>query len=543
MIRIFNFLLCLSFVVSAMTANGQQVFKTTSSSVIGYLEYLPEHYHENSNDYPVVIFLHGRGEKGPNSTNPEVLARGVSELTKLGPPHYVKNGTKFPFILISPQLKSGFGDWPTWYIHEVIEHVKKQLRIDENRIYLTGLSLGGGGVWTAAQANPGLFAAIAPVCGSRNSITKADGIARNNLPVWAFHGDKDPTIPLARSVNMVNAINAFHPDPRARMTIYPGVKHNAWDKAYKPDHSEHSPNIYEWMLSYTRKSSSSSSETIANIPPVVNAGNDKSISEKEATLDLSGSASDPDGKIKKYEWNKSSGGEVTMDGKYSSRLSISHFKKGTYIFRLTVTDDKGSSQWDEVKVTVNSTSGTLVAYAGPDRKVKLPVSTYKMSGGATSPDGYIVSYEWRQLDGDHVTILNANQRVMEVLSVSTPGKRTLELIVKDTKGRIASDKVRLYFEEPKTSGKSAISSMGEVVDDPAQLLDAAESLSGASDPSNPTNWKNKFVTVFNDRGERIYMGKWNEDSYTNTFPGKGLYIYHLTVDGKRIRSGKVFIDR
>src|SRR5687768_3496595 len=99
-----------------VTANAQQVFKTTKPSVIGYLEYLPRDYHNNSRDYPVVIFLHGRDEKGTNSKDPAALSKTINRVTKLGPPHYVKKGTQFPFILISPQLKSGHGNWPLSYI-------------------------------------------------------------------------------------------------------------------------------------------------------------------------------------------------------------------------------------------------------------------------------------------------------------------------------------------------------------------------------------------------------------------------------------------
>src|SRR4051812_15661954 len=102
-------LLCLTF----STLYAQQVFKTTSTSVIGYLEYLPQDYNTNSNKYPVMIFLHGLGERGANSTDPAVLETTIQSVAKLGPPMYVKNGTQFPFILISPQLKNNYGDWPS----------------------------------------------------------------------------------------------------------------------------------------------------------------------------------------------------------------------------------------------------------------------------------------------------------------------------------------------------------------------------------------------------------------------------------------------
>ena len=157
-------------------ASAQQVFKTTSPSVISYLEYLPQGYSTNSDKYPIVFFLHGIGERGPNSTDLVILGAAIQNVAKHGPPKLVKAGTQFPFILISPQLKSNYGQWTTAYIMEVINYCKTYLRIDERRIFLTGLSLGGGGTWVAAQDLPELFAAIAPVCGGYNSTSMACGI-------------------------------------------------------------------------------------------------------------------------------------------------------------------------------------------------------------------------------------------------------------------------------------------------------------------------------------------------------------------------------
>src|SRR5690606_36092758 len=129
---------------AALQWNAQQTFKTTKKSVIGYLEYLPKDYASNSNKYPVVIYLHGIGERSANSTNPATLEGTINKVAKLGPPKYAKAGEKFPFILISPQLKSNYGNWPTAYVMEVIDYVKTYLRVDEKQIHITGLSLGGG---------------------------------------------------------------------------------------------------------------------------------------------------------------------------------------------------------------------------------------------------------------------------------------------------------------------------------------------------------------------------------------------------------------
>jgi len=332
---------------AAANVNAQQVFKTTPTSVIGYYEYVPQDYNANSNKYPVVIFLHGIGERCPNTKDIATLSSSIYMVAKCGPPKYVKNGTQFPFILISPQLKNNYGDWPPNYVMEVINYVKTYLRIDERRIYLTGMSLGGGGAWYTAQDYAKVFAALAPVCGSRNLTSKAINIANEDMPVWAFHGDKDTVVPYMRTVNMVNAINVCKPNPLAKLTIYPGVAHNAWDYAYRPDHTLHNPNVYEWMMSKTN------TVNAGNKIPVASAGGDQTKYLSSGTsMSLTGSGSDADGSIVSWNWAKISGPTATLSNTTGTTLKVSSLKAGTYMFRLQVTDSKGNTDSDYVKVTV-----------------------------------------------------------------------------------------------------------------------------------------------------------------------------------------------
>ncbi|NJM26593.1 MAG: hypothetical protein HC859_15095, partial [Bacteroidia bacterium] len=208
---------------------AQQVAKVTSTTnSIGYWEYLPPGYNSNTDKYPIVFFMHGIGERGDGTTQ-------IGKVTANGPPKFAKNGYQFPFILISPQLKSSYGTWPAWYIDEVVEYCKTYLRIDESRIYITGLSLGGGGAWVYAQAYASKIAALAPVCGGYNSPSQACNIVNSQVPTWAFHGDADPTVNINKTTNMINAMLACNPAPNPApiYTIYPGVKHNAWDYAYR----------------------------------------------------------------------------------------------------------------------------------------------------------------------------------------------------------------------------------------------------------------------------------------------------------------------
>lgn len=194
-----------------------------------YLQYLPPAYGQSEEDFPLVIFLHGSGERGED----------LDLVSLHGWPRYAREGTEYPFILISPQLPDG-KNWSGYIesLNGLLDHLQATLRVDKSRIYLTGLSNGGTGTWlwaSAAEENP--FAAIIPVCGAG-----VIWLARELLktPVWAFHGDCDGAIHYTESTRMVNLINEW--GGNARVTIYPGVGHNSWENAYTD------PALIEWML-------------------------------------------------------------------------------------------------------------------------------------------------------------------------------------------------------------------------------------------------------------------------------------------------------
>jgi hypothetical protein len=297
------------------SSNAQQTVKMSPDG-IGYLQYLPDGYSSNSNNYPIVISLHGIKEKGNTFSD-------VNKVANVGLPKYVKYGAKYQFILVSPQLKTTMGRWTGDYVMKVVNYVKSYLRIDSERIYLTGLSLGGGGVWSVATAYPKTFAAILPICSGYNILSGASAIASNDLPTWGFHGDADAVVSESKTILMINAINAYKPSPLAKLTIFPGLGHNIWDKVYKEMGS------LNWLLSFRK----SGAETItsANRAPVANAGNDKTITLPTNSATINGSASDTDGTIMSYSWIKKSGGQVTLSGTGSKYLKLGNLVQGTYI--------------------------------------------------------------------------------------------------------------------------------------------------------------------------------------------------------------------
>ena len=178
-----------------------------------------------------MLFLHGAGESGDD----------LSKVKLHGPPKIVESKKDFPFILVSPQ-SPGRG-WNPDTLHAMLEDVKKTYRVDPDRVYLTGLSMGGYGSWALAAAHPEVFAAVAPVCGGGNT---RDASKIKNLPIWVFHGGKDPVVPVVRSEEMVKALKDVNAG-EVKFTVYPDAGHDSWTETYD------NPELYKWMLGHTRK--------------------------------------------------------------------------------------------------------------------------------------------------------------------------------------------------------------------------------------------------------------------------------------------------
>jgi len=224
-----------SFAVGAETpATGVQQEKHFEvqrpvAAKIDYLLFLPQGYERSNQYWPLMLFLHGGGESGTN----------VAQVKRNGPPKYVESHPEFPFILVSPQTKSG---WDHRTLTALLDDVVKTYRVDTRRIYLTGVSMGGGGTWALAAAHPDRFAAIVPVSGVGNP---ADAKRLAALPIWVFHGAKDTIISVEYSRKMVAAIKAA--GSNVRYTEYPEAHHNIWNRTYDD------PELYEWLLAQKKR--------------------------------------------------------------------------------------------------------------------------------------------------------------------------------------------------------------------------------------------------------------------------------------------------
>ncbi|MEJ2051027.1 MAG: prolyl oligopeptidase family serine peptidase [Calditrichota bacterium] len=198
---------------------------------IQYFLYLPEGYSQSRNQrYPLMLFLHGAGERGDT----------LDLVKKHGPPKLAAAGMAFPFIIVSPQCRKD-ATWKAKPLKKLLDTVIKRYRVDKTRIYLTGLSMGGFGTWSLAATYPEYFAAIAPICGAGDTRTVNQLIG---IPVWAFHGAKDPVVPLKRQQDMVDALRRAGGD--VRFTIYPSAEHDSWTVTYD------NPELYTWLLSHRK---------------------------------------------------------------------------------------------------------------------------------------------------------------------------------------------------------------------------------------------------------------------------------------------------
>lgn len=191
--------------------------------------------------WPAILFLHGSGERGTN----------VWAVAKHGPPKLLTNRTDFPFIVISPQCPPSLRQWDTTNaLPALIKDVMHRYPIDPDRFYLSGLSMGGSGTWRLLLAHPELFAAAVPICGRTDTNALANLPPKKlkelkRVPIWVFHGAKDPTVPVHFSEDMAAALKAVGAD--VKLTVYPEAVHDSWTQTYD------NPRLFDWLLSDNRK--------------------------------------------------------------------------------------------------------------------------------------------------------------------------------------------------------------------------------------------------------------------------------------------------
>jgi predicted peptidase len=198
-----------------------------------YVVYVPPIYCPGE-PTPAIVFLHGIGECGTDGLQQILCGLGSAIMLDVD---------EWPFIVIFPQKPDPKALWADEepMVMAALDKTRLDYNVDGSRIYLTGLSQGGHGTWAIGASRRDIFAAIAPICGrgGEESARKLVG-----MPIWAFHGEADSVVPVSATLDMAKFIEAA--GGSCKLTIYPGVDHNSWDRAYRED------NLAEWFLEHSR---------------------------------------------------------------------------------------------------------------------------------------------------------------------------------------------------------------------------------------------------------------------------------------------------
>lgn len=403
-----KYLLLLILVIHSLITYAQLVPKSVNSDkgVIGFYEFRPPNYKADSTyNYPLLIFLHGIGERGNgsselhmalNSSFAKLLVRGATM-------KFMVNGRQHAFVVLIPQMSKNFENWQNFYVDAMMDYAKKNLKIDTDKIFVSGWSLGGGGAWkyaTASLENASKLAGIIPVSPAPD-YTDLCNVARGKVAVWAHHARDDASIPLHYTEDAITGINACLPAIPALITYYPFGGHPyVADRAYDTLNSIEYPNIFQWMIGTSRANNPAN-----NRSPVANAGNDTIIFLSATTAVLNGSASyDPNDVIVHYRWSVVSSPASPKFNIHKPEFpvtEVSGLEAGNYVFSLTVKDQFGITNSDNVNVKVilplDGKNTPPVVNAGSDIIIK--EDTYYITGSGRDFDGTIKSFRWRQISG------------------------------------------------------------------------------------------------------------------------------------------------
>lgn len=218
------------FEILAQESEGSFSTEIKKQFSYGYILQKPENLKEKK---PLLIFLHGSGEKGTN----------LEKVKLHGPLKYIQNNTIDAFIL-APQCPEN-EYWESESLHLLIQKIIKENNIDNNRIYLTGLSMGAWGAWNLAFAHPETFAALVPICGFVDRVPMIENCKIANIPTRIFHGLMDNVVDANYSISIYKKLKPCSKD--IELTLFDDANHDSWTRVYN------NSAIYEWMFQQIKK--------------------------------------------------------------------------------------------------------------------------------------------------------------------------------------------------------------------------------------------------------------------------------------------------
>jgi dienelactone hydrolase len=449
------------------------VVTNVNANVAGFWQGVPAKYSQTTKNYPLIVFIHGIGELGTTISRMNCCGIPNHMYNKTFPAQFTVGGANYSFLVIAPQFKvrPSAAD-----VQSVINYAKSRWRVDGTRIYVTGLSMGGGSTWDWSAVYGQNAAAIVPVCGgTRPTTTLTQQIASKNLPIWGLYSTLDAAVPVQWGRDFFTWIDQYNTTyaPKTKLTIWTDVDHNnTWARAFNPKTVVDGYNIYQWMLLHTRGGTAAPAPTPAPTPtpepeptptptptpgnalPVAKAGGDQVVPASWNWFpELNGNpSSDSDGWIAKYAWAQISGPACTITPVVAGRAKVTGWTAGTYVFRLTVTDNKGGTATDEVQITISSsgsttpsepsapsapTTGNLPPVAKSQADMSVPASWNwfpELNGNLSKdPDGWITKYTWTKVSGPACTVTAVASGRAKVTGW-TAGAYVFRITVTDNKG-------------------------------------------------------------------------------------------------------------
>ncbi|MDH7462292.1 PKD domain-containing protein [Chitinophagaceae bacterium 26-R-25] len=446
----------------------QQHLTAANGTAIGFYRFLPAGYNP-AKKYPMIVFLHGAGEVGNGTSDlGKVLNNGIGRLIRSGATMtFTVNGETSSFIVLMPQLASNYGNWQDFYTDEMMKYAKANLSVDLNRVYLTGLSLGGGGTWRWSSSDTThtiQLAGMAPICGTGETQQYFCWVTYYRVACWAFHNMDDGTVPVGNTQYAQMTLDNCDPNHNEvrKFTYYPSGGHNAWDKAYDTGHGIQNPNLYEFFLMNPRKSPDP-------VLPVAEAGPDQVVNFPQNSVTLDGSKSyDPSGgTIVSYKWTAK---EPTLRGAIqnpnSAVTTYTNLNPGLHVVTLEVTNNKGQKGYDVVNIGVKGDPALdvpPVAIAEADTTISAPSDSVHLDGQQSyDPDNAIIaSFRWEKASGASGDNIVTPQGYKTSVNGLKPGTYWYRLTVTDFTGKAGADSVKVIVNPPPANNKPPVANAGD----------------------------------------------------------------------------------
>lgn len=545
--------LCLVLAMGFNTTVSAQQSLTTITGWNAYV-HLPASYSTSSQSYPTIVFFPGLGEIG--TTASKVIQSGPGAyITQGWNGNVVVNGGTVEFIVISIQPPTAYPS--EFRMNQAIQSMKSLYRIDNNRLYLTGLSHGG---WCSstfvtgdAYGGPYTYASqVAAVVTVEGVIPDDNSPYPNLFDNYANVGGRylgfEQALDNRDTRTVVNRMNATRPNSGIYVpTNFGGGGHCCWEQFYGGSGVQPgnftldgvSQNIYQWMAKQSLNGTvTPPPPPPANIAPVANAGTDKTITLPVNTASLSGSGTDADGTISSYKWTLYYGPNMaTITNSTSANATISGLIQGTYQVDLTVTDNAGATNTDRMQVIVNAAANQApVANAGADKVITLPANSTSITGTGTDADGTISAYAWSKVSGPAAgTMTNATSATMSLTGL-TQGVYQYQLQVTDNAGATATDNVQVTVNAAVVTNQPPVANAG--TDITISLPATTTPLPGTGTDADGTIVSYKWELYYGPNFATVT----NSTSPTATASGLvvGQYQFDLTVTDN---SGATSTDR